>query len=277
MQQHILMYSGTPSFSLLFWMASTGVLTITYPIVARTFPFRATISRDYKAVNVVKGSVLALMTPAAATLAVVSLGDSKEEWVAGLWQGWLPAMAAIYAALDLSALVFYPSSAITTRVHHALVQLFYLYLEWINFEYSLAARAIVLYAGVSTCEFIVNLRLALRGAIIGPAAVQLNRKTLRVYLVGTYINLVGQVYLVWNAVATGGWGVVPLEYWLVAAAMAGVFVDDVYLILYLWRWRPQRGGGISRARKVLKRRRPETETYAVPSLAALASRSATVE
>ena len=230
-----------PSFSLLFWAASTGVLTTTYPIVARTFPFRATIGRDYKAVNVVKGSTLAIMAPVGAVLATVSLANSTDEWSMGIWTGWLPIMAAVYASLDLSAMIYFPSCAATTLIHHTLVQAFYLYLEWVNFEYALTSRAIVLYAGVSACEYIVNIRLALRGSIQGPAAIRLNRKTLRVYMAGTYLNCVGQCYLVWTAGSQLGSVGIPPEYWVVALAMAGVFLDDVYLIQYLWKWKPRSG------------------------------------
>jgi hypothetical protein len=264
------MFDLLPNYSVFFWIASTGVLTTTYPIVARTFPFRATVSRDYKAVNVIKGSTLAMMAPAGASLALISLADMQEDWVRNIWAAWLPVMSAVYAALDLSAVIYYRDCAQTTLVHHTLVQLFYLYLEWVQYEYSLAARAIVLYAGVSSCEFIVNVRLALRGSILGPAAIQLNRKTLRVYLVGTYVNFVGQGYLVWMAGSENGWAAFPVEYWIVALAMCGVFLDDLYLILYLWKWKPR---VLSRS----QRKKKAVSEYGVPSLAALASRSTKAE
>lgn len=229
-----------PSFSLLFWVASTGVLTTTYPIVARSFPFRATVGRDYKAVNVIKGSTLAIMTPAASMLAIASMANSDATWLARVWAEWLPIMASVYAALDLSATIYFPNCATTTLIHHILVQAFYLYLEWVQYEYTLASRAIVLYAGISTCEYIVNIRLALRGSIQGPAAIRLNRKTLRVYMAGTYLNCVGQCYLVWTAgESQAGIQSIPPEYWVVALAMAGVFVDDLFLIQYLWKWKPR--------------------------------------
>ena len=264
------MFDLLPNYSVFFWIASTGVLTATYPIVARTFPFRATITRDYKAVNVIKGSTLAIMAPAGATLALISLADMQEEWVRDIWTAWLPVMSAVYAALDLSAMIYYRDCAKTTLVHHTLVQLFYLYLEWVHYEYTLAARAIVLYAGVSSCEFIVNMRLALRGSIVGPAAMQLNRKTLRVYLAGTYINFVGQGYLVWMAGSEKGWAAFPVEYWIVALAMCGVFLDDLYLIQYLWKWKPRSPRRSLRTTKA-------TAEHAVPSLDALASRSTKAE
>lgn len=231
---------GLPSFSVLFWAASTGVLITTYPIVARTFPFRATIGRDYKAVNVIKGSTLAVMAPAGAVLAMTSIANTEDEWLMAIWTGWLPIMAAVYAALDLSGMIYFPSCAATTLIHHTLVQVFYFYLEWVHYEYALTSRAIVLYAGISSCEYIVNIRLALRGSIQGPAAIQLNRKTLQVYMVGTYLNCVGQCYLVWTVAASqAGIQSIPLQHWVVALAMAGVFLDDLCLIQYLWKWKPR--------------------------------------
>ena len=99
---------------------------------------------------------------------------------------------------------------------------------------------------------------------------QLNRKTLRVYLVGTYVNFVGQGYLVWMAGSEKGWAAFPVEYWIVALAMCGVFLDDLYLIQYLWKWK-QRA-----PRRSLRTKKGAIE-HAVPSLAALASRSTKAE
>jgi hypothetical protein len=212
----------------------TGVLTLSYSAVGKGFPFKGAVSRNYRAVNTVKGVVLAVCSPASAALGVAALLGVP--YAGGeAWRTWLPAMAALYAATDLSAMIHNPSAARTTQLHHTLVQLFYLYLEWIGFAPTPAARAIVLYAGVSACEFIVNLRLAARGMLRGPASVWLNRTALWVYAVGTYLNVMGQLWLLWQA----GWGVFSVAYLGTLVAMAGVFVDDVTLMRYMWRWRPR--------------------------------------
>lgn len=223
----------TPSWSLGLWAVSTALFTLSYSAVGRGFPFKGAVSREYRAVNVVKGTVLAVCCPAGAAVAASAL--MGRPWVGGwLWDTWLPAMGAIYAATDLSAMIYNPQAAWTTQLHHTLVQVFYLYLEWLGFVPTSAARAIVLYAGVSSCEFLVNLRLAARGMLRGPATVWLNRAALWNYLVGTYINVCGQAWIFWTLPDTVSW-----SYLAVLLAMGGVFVDDIKLIHYLWHWQPR--------------------------------------
>jgi hypothetical protein len=219
-----------PSWSLGLWAISTGLFALSYSAVGRGFPFKGTVSREYRAVNVVKGTVLAVCCPAGAAAAVAALVGPP--WAGSFfWHTWLPAMAAAYAATDLSAMIYNPQAGWTTQLHHTLVQLFYLYLESIGYAPIPAVRAIILYAGISSCEFLVNLRLAARGMLHGKATEWLNRAALWVYLGGTYINLCGQAWLFWTVPGT-----MTLAYLGVLIAMGGVFVDDVKLIRYLWRW-----------------------------------------
>jgi hypothetical protein len=221
-------------WSLGLWMTMSGVLTLSYSAVGKAFPFKGVVSRNYRAVNTVKGVVLAVCSPASAVLGIASLLGTP--YAGGdAWQTWLPVMAALYASTDLSAMIHNPSSARTTQVHHTLVQLFYLYLEWIDYAPTLAARAIVLYAGVSACEFIVNLRLAARGMLRGPASVWLNRTALWVYIIGTYLNLSGQLWLLCLSMSQS----FSVTYLMTLIAMIGVFVDDVALMQYMWQWQPR--------------------------------------
>jgi hypothetical protein len=237
------MFDMSSNWGLGLWLVSTGLFTLSYNAVGRAFPFKGIVSREYRAVNVVKGSVLATLCPAGAGLAVASLVGRP--WAGGvMWHTWLPVLSAVYAALDLSAMIHYRDAATTTWVHHALVQLFYLYLEWIGYSPTPAARAIVLLAGVSACEFVVNLRLAGRGMLRGPAAAWLNKLALGVYLAGAYVNLCGQAWLLWTTATgagggVGGGGGVSWAYMVVLLAMIGVLVDDAALIKYLWKWQPR--------------------------------------
>lgn len=230
----------TPSWSLGLWAVSTTLFVLSYNAVGRAFPYKDSstrqtelaVTREYRAVNVVKGVVLAVCCPAGAVVAASALYGPP--YAGGwLWNTWLPAMGALYAATDLSAIFYNPQASWTTQLHHTLVQVFYLYLEWLGFAPTSTARAIVLYAGISSCEFLVNLRLAARRMLRGQASVWLNRAALWNYLIGTYINVCGQIWLFWTLPNT-----TSLSYCGVLLAMAGVFADDLRLIDYLWRWSP---------------------------------------
>lgn len=224
-----------PTWSMGLWALSTGLFTLSYHAIGRAFPFKGTVSREYRAVNTVKGVVLAVCSPAAAGAAVASI--MGRPWAGNvLWYRWLPVMAATYAATDMSAMLYNPQAKMTTQLHHTMVQLFYLYLEWSGYAPIAPVRAVVLYAGISACEFLVNMRLAARGMLRGTSAIWLNRAAMWVYLTGTYLNLCGQAWLLWNAQgAPAHWA----AYALVVPAMGLVFLDDVVLIRYLWEWRPQ--------------------------------------
>jgi len=175
--------------------------------------------------------VLAVLAPAGAVLSGMALLGrpyAGSDW----WHTWLPAMAAVYAALDLSSMIHYREAAVTTWVHHILVQVFYLYLEAVGYAPTQSSRAIVLLAGISACEFVVNLRLAARGLLTGKSASWVNKVALAVYGVGSYLNLMGQGWLLYTARRSD---LTPM-YALVLLGIAGVLVDDVYLMRYLWRW-----------------------------------------
>ena len=218
-------------WSLGLWAVASGLFTLSYNALGRAFPLKGIVSREYRAVNAVKGSVLAVLAPAGAVLSGMALLGrpyAGSDW----WHTWLPAMAAVYAALDLSSMIHYREAAVTTWVHHILVQVFYLYLEAVGYAPTQSSRAIVLLAGISACEFVVNLRLAARGLLTGKSASWVNKVALTVYGVGSYLNLMGQGWLLYTARRSD---LTPM-YALVLLGIAGVLVDDVYLMRYLWRW-----------------------------------------
>ena len=111
----------------------------------------------YRIVNLVKSVGLMLFTlPAFYIMQNYEAHENNIDYIHFL--------AALYSALDFSAMCFNTTSHISTKVHHILVQLLYYYGVYQNWNQNSIAHLIFIYACYSSSSYLVNGRLAIRNS-----------------------------------------------------------------------------------------------------------------
>ena len=175
----------------------------------------------YRAVNIVKSFVLLLCSVPCLYIMfdIVYFGTLPVEMthVAG----------AIYASLDMSALIYNPYNHISTNVHHVAVQAMYYYCLYHNWDSNTLSKPIVVYASFSAWAYLVNGRLAIRQIKMNSLLrTVIALVALTVYSLCCLSNWSFQVYLLLNN---------SYDYTVVYISCLGFIIyDDLKLLRYLY-------------------------------------------
>jgi hypothetical protein len=104
-------------------------------------------------------------------------------------------MGGLYAALDMSALLYNPVCHSSTYIHHVSVQILYLYCIYYNWAFYSLSTTISLYACFSTLSYVVNYRLSIRNSNNKYEQI-VNDISLLIYCSNSIINWVVQFYFI---------------------------------------------------------------------------------
>jgi hypothetical protein len=151
----------------------------------------AIVTRKYRIANTVKsGALMFLCVPGTKLLYNLVFYPHLNTW------NEFNLIGSIYAATDASALVYNTQCHTSTIVHHVVVQLFYYYCYFMDFNMNEGAvRGIGIYCVLSSYAFLVNYRLALRFTPYRQVEYYINEAALFIYITVSVINWVTQCYL----------------------------------------------------------------------------------
>lgn len=155
----------------------------------------AIVTQKYRIVNTVKsGALMLLCFPGTKLLYNLAFYPHLNTWSE------FNAIGSIYAATDASALVYNTQCHTSTIAHHVVVQLFYYYCYFMDFNMDEGAvRGIGIYCVLSSYAFLVNYRLAIRFSPHQQLEHYVNETALFIYITVSVINWVTQSYLlVWG-------------------------------------------------------------------------------
>lgn len=189
------------------------------------FPDSTTIvTRKYRIVNSVKSvALMGLCVPGTQFIYYLTFYPSLNQ------ETTLNVIGAVYASTDLAALVYNPNCHNSTLIHHVVVQLFYYYCYYMNFNmYESATRGIAIYCILSSYAFLVNFRLAIRLLPYKQFEYYINEASLFIYITTCMINWITQSYLLF-----GGINMFLLERVLYMLTLAMTINDDLFLIKFL--------------------------------------------
>jgi len=141
-------------------------------------------------------------------------------------------MGGLYAALDMSALVYNPVCHRSTYVHHISVQFLYFYCVYYNWVFHSLASTISLYACFSTLSYLVNYRLSIRESNNEYEQI-INDISLLIYCANSIFNWVVQLYFIifyFN---------IFIDHWcfktLYVFSIFMIINDDIFLMKYLYK------------------------------------------
>lgn len=211
------------------YLISTGSFYGSYVGLEKYFPqyFPESgniVTRKYRIVNAVKSLALAgLCIPG------VNFVYNLMYYPDTLTFNQLDFIGAVYTATDASALIYNQNCHQSTLIHHIVVQLFYYYCYFSNYDmYYGASRAIALYCIYSAMAFLVNMRLAIRFSGYPMIEHYVNEAALYTYITSCTINWVTQSYLL-----LGGLEMLYMVRAVYAVALAMTVRDDLFLIKFL--------------------------------------------
>lgn len=215
---------------MIFYIGSSLLLYITYVSIDHYFPSHyipessAIVTRKYRIVNSVKSGVLmGLCVPGTQFIYNLLFYPELNQITI------LNTIGALYAATDLSALLYNPKCHNSTIFHHIIVQLFYYYCYLSNFNmYHGASRGIGIYCVISSYAFIVNFRLAIRCLRCKQFEFYINEIALFTYIAASVVNWITQIYLL-----CGGLNMLLIERIIYALTLGTTINDDLFLIKFL--------------------------------------------
>jgi hypothetical protein len=182
------------------------------------------VTKKYRICNTVKSGTLALLC-IPGTQFLYQLAFYPEL----VTPDTLNLIGAVYTATDAAALVYNPNCHQSTLIHHVVVQLFYYYCWFMNFDMDQgAARGIGIYCILSSYAYLVNGRLALRFTPNKQLEHIVNEMSIFIYITSCVINWITQTYLVF-----GGLSMHILERIIYLGALGMTINDDIFLIAFL--------------------------------------------
>lgn len=138
-------------------------------------------------------------------------------------------IGAIYTSTDAAALIYNPNCHTSTLVHHVVVQLFYYYCYWMNFDmFNGAARGIGVYCILSSYAYLVNMRLAIRFTSYKDIEYAVNEASIFIYIASCMINWIIQSYFL-----LGGLNMMMIERIIYLGTLGMTINDDIFLIAFL--------------------------------------------
>jgi len=147
------------------------------------------VDKTYRIVNFTKSICLGIASPYAFYLLYCIIHSIKYNIYI------LYFVSSLYAALDASALLYNENMHISTIIHHTVVQIFYYYGTYIDWNINSLSNLILIYAIFSTFAYLVNMRLAIRQSNISNKTVAIiNDTSLFIYCISCFLNWSLQLY-----------------------------------------------------------------------------------
>ena len=141
-------------------------------------------------------------------------------------------LGGLYAALDMSALVYNPNCHKSTLVHHISVQLLYYYCIYYNWLFLSIASSITMYACFSTLSYLVNYRLSIRGSNNQYEQI-VNDVSLIVYSANSIVNWIVQLYFIFFYFPLFNDYIIFKILYILSIFM--IIYDDLFLMKYLYK------------------------------------------
>lgn len=137
--------------------------------------------------------------------------------------------SALYASIDMAALIYNTKNHPSTNIHHITVQFLYFYIVFYDFKMINLVRPIVAYACYSVFAYLVNGRLAIR-KLDFKCENSINDVSLGIYFSTSILNWITQGYLLFFATPE-----LPFLYTkMIYSFLVFVIVsDDIFLMKYL--------------------------------------------
>jgi hypothetical protein len=183
------------------------------------------INKSYRIVNLTKSICLGLASPYAFYLLYCIINTIKYNIYI------LYFISSLYAALDASALLYNENMHITTTIHHIVVQIFYYYGTYIDWNVNSLSNLILIYAIFSSFAYLVNMRLAIRKLDISNSIILvINDISLFIYFTSCIFNWTLQIFYVYKTNFLE-----PM--YLILLYLLFIFLiafDDIKLIKYLY-------------------------------------------
>jgi len=179
----------------------------------------------YRIVNFVKSALLGILCVPTFYLInnVIFYPDNVNYYQVSIF-------AALYASIDMAALIYNSNNHISTNVHHITVQLFYFYILYYDFAMINLVRPIVTYACYSLFAYLVNGRLSIR-KLDFKYEDKINDLSLIVYINTSISNWIAQVYLIFFATPELPFFYTKMLYTLLVFV---IISDDIFLMKYLY-------------------------------------------
>jgi hypothetical protein len=188
------------------------------------------VTKKYRIVNSVKSVALAgLCFPGTTFLYNMVYFPTNILWDE------LNMLGAVYAATDISALLYNRKCHTSTIIHHIVVQLFYFYCYFMEFNMKYGVvRGIGIYCVLSSYAFLVNGRLALRFISNKQLEYYVNDTSLYIYITSCVINWIIQSYILLTSSVGGMDMEIHIVERLVYMIALGMTInDDIFLINFL--------------------------------------------
>ena len=188
------------------------------------------VTKEYRIVNVVKSSVLGIISPASTYILYQCFTYPYQPS-----NYFLHVFGATYASLDMSAIIYNPYNHVSTNVHHVLVQMLYGYCYYTNFSMDSLSKPVAVYAIFSAYSYLVNYRLAIRFMNLSYERL-VNKLSLYIYTSCCAVNWGLQLYLL--ALETKDVYIISKLVYL--SLLFFIISDDIFLIKFLSKIKPNR-------------------------------------
>lgn len=183
------------------------------------------VDRSYRVVNFTKSFLLGISSPYAFYLLYCILYNVEYNIYI------LYVVSSLYASLDASALLYNKHMQMTTIVHHIVVQLFYYYGVYVDWNSNSVSRLILIYAIFSTFAYLVNYRLAIRKSNISKTFINIiNDLSLIIYFLSCITNWTLHTYFIFTTTFVEHYMYIIMYTVLIFT----IAFDDVKLMQYLY-------------------------------------------
>ena len=186
------------------------------------------LTRKYRVVNVAKSGLLGLLTIPTVDLLykVIFNPETVNYYQVSLF-------AALYAGIDMAALIYNSKNHISTNIHHTVVQILYFYIYYYDFAMINLVRPIVTYACFSVFAYLVNGRLSIRNLNMKYES-GINDLSLIIYINTSIFNWIAQIYLVFLDTPEMPFLYIKMLYTILVLIIVS---DDIFLMKYLYYYR----------------------------------------
>lgn len=141
--------------------------------------------------------------------------------------------AALYASVDMAALIYNRKNHISTNIHHITVQVFYFYILYYDFAMINLVRPIITYACFSLFAYLVNGRLSIRKLDLKYEN-EINDLSLIVYINTSVSNWIAQLYLIFFDTPELPFFYIKMLYSILVLVIVS---DDIFLMKYLYNYK----------------------------------------
>lgn len=186
------------------------------------------LTKKYRIVNLAKSLLLSLMSFNSFILLInVIFFPGDVDYLL------IEVFAALYASIDMAALLYNTKNHPSTNIHHVTVQFLYFYIAYYDFAMINLVRPIVAYACYSVFAYLVNGRLSIRNLGFNYEK-EVNDLSLLIYANTSFLNWITQCYLIFFATPELSFFYTKMVYLFLVFVIVS---DDIFLMKYLYNYR----------------------------------------